>query len=106
MDPTKSEMSLAEMDYKGAFSKGRLYLSSSACAQFLPSELPFPGEERTKPRCGFASSTAMNDILSISQPCKTMCSGTVFCHPHTLSPSQTIQTLLSTDSHVVQHIWL
>lgn len=27
MDPTKSEMSLAEMDYKGAFSKGRIYLS-------------------------------------------------------------------------------
>lgn len=24
MDPTKSEMSLAEMDYKGAFSKGRI----------------------------------------------------------------------------------
>lgn len=32
MDPTKSEMSLAEMDYKGAFSKGRIYLFSSACA--------------------------------------------------------------------------
>lgn len=31
MDPTKSEMSLAEMDYKGAFSKGRIYFSS-ACA--------------------------------------------------------------------------
>ena len=24
MDPTKSEMSLAEMDYKGAFSKGQI----------------------------------------------------------------------------------
>lgn len=33
MDPTKSEMSLAEMDYKGAFSKGRIYISCSACAQ-------------------------------------------------------------------------
>lgn len=34
MDPTKSEMSLAEMDYKGAFSKGKIYilsLSRSVC---------------------------------------------------------------------------
>lgn len=25
MDPTKSEISLAEMDYKGAFSKGKVF---------------------------------------------------------------------------------
>lgn len=76
MDPTKSEMSLAEMDYKGAFSKGRIFFIPVP-GMVLFSELSFLWQRRVKLRFGFASFTAPDGIWARPQPCDTrtrMCS--------------------------------
>lgn len=65
MDPTKSEMSLAEMDYKGAFSKGRIFFIPVP-GMLLFSELPFLWQRRVKLQFGFASFTAPDGYLGTS----------------------------------------
>lgn len=100
MDPTKSEMSLAEMDYKGAFSKGRIFFIPVP-GMLLFSELPFLWQRRVKLQFGFASFTAPDGIWAHPQPCDTR---TRMCSWQSLLSSA--HAHVQTHSHLQLDVWL